>query len=116
WLRSSARRSGADGSASLFALAAGAACVPVGAVFEDVAGAFGAAFDAALAAAAPLAAATSWASPVVPGAAGSGASAAGLGRSTVNHTADMASMATRAMRKGRLIWLTANPSDAAPGT
>ena len=75
------------------------------------------AFAASLAAAAPLAAATSWASPVVPGAAGSGASAAGgLGRSTVNHTAHTASRATRAMRKGRLIWLTANPSDAAPGT
>src|SRR6185312_11787129 len=66
------------------------------------------AFAASLAVAAPLAAATSLASPVVPGAAGNGASAAGdLGRSTVNHTAHTASMATRAMRKGGLIWLTA---------
>ena len=117
-----------------------------GAAFEDVVAAFGAAFVAAFGAAfAPAFDALFAAVPPValldarvrgvarggralggghvvgePGRARSGrqrrVAAGGLGRSTVNHTAHTASMATRAMRKGRLIWLTAHPSDAAPGT
>ncbi len=103
-----------------FAAAFGAAVVAgFGALFAAVppVASWTRAFAASLAVAAPLAAVTSLASPVVPGAAGSGASAAGgLGRSTVNHSAHAASMATTAMRKGGLIWLTAHASDAAAGT
>ena len=76
------------------------------------------AFAASLAFAAPLAALTSFARPVTPGAvvAGVGAGAGAFGLSTVNHTAHTASMARRAMRKGGLIWLTAHRSDAGRGT
>src|SRR4051795_2212913 len=65
------------------------------------------AFAASLAAAAALAAGTPLARPVVPGAGvGAGSEPEALGLSTVNHSAHMASMATRAMRKGGLIWST----------
>src|SRR4051794_7560804 len=133
-LASSAASSGAEASAFValgFGLAvlaalgdaapdfpATAARAPAGATFFAVvavvvdalvppAAAWTFALAASLVAAAPFAASTSLPSPVTPGAVGveAGVPAAGsFGFSTVNQSAQTASRATRAMRKGGLIW------------